>query len=122
VQCHSAPACTIPAARYRRLGTLGRVPDDELDHTIDDNDHRLKGTIRVNPKEIVEIAVAATGFAQPSLSASAVLTCFEHRFHLMPGWPDLLLGFHLARYTYRGRPGRAWPKRVTNTLRPALQA
>jgi AcrR family transcriptional regulator len=35
---------------------------------------------------------------------------------------DLLLGAHLAHYTYRGQPGRGWPRRVTNTLRPVLQA
>jgi spore coat protein A len=37
--------------------TLARDPDDELDHTIDDNERGLKDTIRVNPNEIVEIAV-----------------------------------------------------------------
>jgi hypothetical protein len=35
---------------------------------------------------------------------------------------DLLLGAHLAHYTYRGRPGRGWPRQVTNALRPVLQA
>jgi FtsP/CotA-like multicopper oxidase with cupredoxin domain len=37
--------------------TLARDPDDELDHAIDDNERGLKDTIRVNPNEIVEIAV-----------------------------------------------------------------
>jgi spore coat protein A len=37
--------------------TLERDPDDELDHAIDDNERGLKDTIRVNPNEIVEIAV-----------------------------------------------------------------
>src|SRR5262249_46578450 len=37
--------------------TLERDPNDELDHTIDDNERGLKDTIRVNPNEIVEIAV-----------------------------------------------------------------
>src|SRR6266852_2641284 len=37
--------------------TLGRDPDDELDHAIDENERGLKDTIRVNPNEIVEIAV-----------------------------------------------------------------
>ncbi len=36
---------------------LDRDPDDDLDHAIDDNERGLKDTIRVNPKEIVEIAV-----------------------------------------------------------------
>lgn len=37
--------------------TLGRDPDDELDHVIDANERGLKDTVRVNPHEIVEIAV-----------------------------------------------------------------
>jgi spore coat protein A len=36
---------------------LERDSDDELDHAIDDNERGLKDTIRVNPNEIVEIAV-----------------------------------------------------------------
>jgi multicopper oxidase len=36
---------------------LERDTDDDLDHAIDDNERGLKDTIRVNPKEMVEIAV-----------------------------------------------------------------
>jgi spore coat protein A len=43
--------------------TLGRDPDDQLDHAIDDNERGLKDTIRVNPNEIVEIAVRFTTYA-----------------------------------------------------------
>jgi len=43
--------------------TLERDPDDELDHAIDDNERGLKDTIRVNPNEIVEIAVRFTTYA-----------------------------------------------------------
>jgi FtsP/CotA-like multicopper oxidase with cupredoxin domain len=32
-------------------------PDDHLDHAVDDNERGLKDTIRVNPNEMVEIAV-----------------------------------------------------------------
>jgi spore coat protein A len=42
---------------------LERGPDDELQHTIDDNEHGLKDTIRVNPNEIVEIAVRFTTYS-----------------------------------------------------------
>jgi spore coat protein A len=42
---------------------LERDPDDELDHTIDDNERGLKDTIRVNPNEIVEIAVRFTAYS-----------------------------------------------------------
>jgi spore coat protein A len=37
--------------------TLERDADDQLDHAIDDNERGLKDTVRVNPNEIVEIAV-----------------------------------------------------------------
>src|SRR5712671_4912577 len=42
---------------------LGRGPDDELGHAIDDNERGLKDTIRVNPNEIVEIAVRFTTYS-----------------------------------------------------------
>ena len=43
--------------------TLERDPDDELDHAIDENERGLKDTIRVNPNEIVEIAVRFTTYS-----------------------------------------------------------
>jgi len=43
--------------------TLERDPDDNLGHTIDDNERGLKDTIRVNPSEIVEIAVRFTTYS-----------------------------------------------------------
>jgi FtsP/CotA-like multicopper oxidase with cupredoxin domain len=43
--------------------TLGRDPDDELDHTIDDNERGLKDTVRVNPNEIAEIVIRFTTYA-----------------------------------------------------------
>jgi FtsP/CotA-like multicopper oxidase with cupredoxin domain len=43
--------------------TLERDPKDELDHTIDDNERGLKDTIRVNPNEMVEIAVCFTSYS-----------------------------------------------------------
>src|SRR5207253_9630825 len=43
--------------------TLERDPDDQLDHAIDDNERGLKDTIRVNPHEIVELAVRFTTYA-----------------------------------------------------------
>jgi FtsP/CotA-like multicopper oxidase with cupredoxin domain len=42
--------------------TLERDPDDDLDHTIDDNELGLKDTVRVNPNEIVEIAIRFTAY------------------------------------------------------------
>jgi FtsP/CotA-like multicopper oxidase with cupredoxin domain len=42
---------------------LDRDPNDELDHTIDDNERGLKDTVRVNPREIAEIAVRFTAYS-----------------------------------------------------------
>jgi spore coat protein A len=42
---------------------LERDSEDELSHAIDDNERGLKDTIRVNPKEIVEIAVRFTTYS-----------------------------------------------------------
>ena len=51
-----------PRRRHRRPDhaatvPLGRGPDDKLDHALDANERGLKDTIRVNPNEIVELAV-----------------------------------------------------------------
>jgi spore coat protein A len=35
----------------------GRGPDDQLEHTVDANEMGLKDTVRVNPNEIVELAI-----------------------------------------------------------------
>lgn len=43
--------------------TLERDPQDDLPHSIDDNERGLKDTIRVNPKEMVEIAVRFTRYS-----------------------------------------------------------
>ena len=42
---------------------LGRAPDDQLSHAIDANERGLKDTIRVNPNEIVEIALRFTTYS-----------------------------------------------------------
>jgi len=42
---------------------LKRDPDDELDHAIDANERGLKDTVRVNPNELVEIAVRFTTYS-----------------------------------------------------------
>jgi len=42
---------------------LWQDPDDELEHTIDANERGLHDTVRVNPKEIVEIAVRFETFS-----------------------------------------------------------
>jgi o-aminophenol oxidase len=50
---------TATSARVRR----GRSPDDELEHVLDANEQGLKDTVRVNPNEIVELAVRFQGFS-----------------------------------------------------------
>jgi Putative multicopper oxidases len=77
--------------------TLERDPDDELDHTIDDNERGLKDTVRVNPNEITEIAVRFTTYSGRYMYHCHIL---EHEdrdmmrpfvttpAELMPSWPD----------------------------------
>jgi FtsP/CotA-like multicopper oxidase with cupredoxin domain len=60
---HEVPADGIDDSDLAASVTLERDPDDDLDHAIDDNERGLKDTIRVNPNEIVEIAVRFTTFA-----------------------------------------------------------
>ena len=43
--------------------TLERAPGDALEHAIDENERGLKDTVRVNPQEIVEIAVRFTTYS-----------------------------------------------------------
>jgi o-aminophenol oxidase len=50
---------TATSARVR----LGRSPDDALEHVLDANEQGLKDTVRVNPNEIVELAVRFEGFS-----------------------------------------------------------
>jgi len=71
---------------------LERDPEDELDHRIDDNERGLKDTIRVNPNEIVEIAVRFTTYSGRYMYHCHIL---EHEdrdmmrpFVVMP--PDLM--------------------------------
>ncbi len=42
---------------------LARDPDDPLDHAVDANERGLKDTVRVNPNEIVELAVRFTTYS-----------------------------------------------------------
>jgi o-aminophenol oxidase len=42
--------------------TLERDAANQLDHAIDDNERGLKDTVRVNPNEIVEIAVRINSY------------------------------------------------------------
>ena len=42
---------------------LARDPDDELDHVVDANEGGLKDTVRVNPNEIVELAVRFSAYS-----------------------------------------------------------
>ena len=60
---HEVPEDGIEDFEITASVTLGRGPDDALDHAIDDNERGLKDTIRVNPNEIVEIAVRFTTYA-----------------------------------------------------------
>jgi FtsP/CotA-like multicopper oxidase with cupredoxin domain len=60
---HEVPDVGIGERDLEATITLGRDPADTLDHAIDANERGLKDTIRVNPNEIVEIAVRFTTFS-----------------------------------------------------------
>ncbi len=45
------------------LVRFGRSPDDDLEHAVDANERGLKDTVRVNPNEIVELAVRFEAFS-----------------------------------------------------------
>jgi AcrR family transcriptional regulator len=75
--------------------------------------------------ELVEQWRATVGTALRSL-VERIVDRGQRRKQLKPGLSadlvaDLLLGAHLARYTYRGRPERGWPRQIINVLRPALE-
>jgi AcrR family transcriptional regulator len=75
--------------------------------------------------ELVEQWRATVGTALRSV-VERIVDRGQRREQLKPGLSadlvaDLLLGAHLARYTYRGRPGRGWPRQVINVLRPAFE-
>jgi len=60
---HETPDGAIGERDLASTVTLERDPSDELDHAIDDNERGLKDTIRVNPNELVEIAVRFTAYS-----------------------------------------------------------
>ena len=60
---HQIPDHGIEDLAITAAVTLERDPDDELGHTIDDNERGLKDTVRVNPHEIAEIAVRFTTYS-----------------------------------------------------------
>jgi FtsP/CotA-like multicopper oxidase with cupredoxin domain len=60
---YEIPADGIADRDLAAAVTLERDPADELTHTIDDNERGLKDTIRVNPNELVEIAVRFTAYS-----------------------------------------------------------
>jgi FtsP/CotA-like multicopper oxidase with cupredoxin domain len=45
------------------LVRFGRSPDDDLEHAVDANERGLKDTVRVNPNEVVELAVRFEAFS-----------------------------------------------------------
>jgi FtsP/CotA-like multicopper oxidase with cupredoxin domain len=53
----------ITAAATGATVTIGRAPDDGVPHALDDNELGLKDTVRVNPNEVVDIAVRFETFA-----------------------------------------------------------
>jgi o-aminophenol oxidase len=60
---HENPQDAIGDFDLAATVTLGQDPEDDLEHAIDENERGLKDTIRVNPNEIVEIAVRFTRYS-----------------------------------------------------------
>ena len=60
---HEIPDGGIEDLHITATVALERKPDDDLDHAVDDNERGLKDTVRVNPNEIVEIAVRFTTYS-----------------------------------------------------------
>jgi len=60
---HEIPEGGVEDRALTATITLKSDPTDALSHAIDDNERGLKDTIRVNPKEIVEIAVRFTTYS-----------------------------------------------------------
>ena len=60
---HEIPEGGIEDRDLTATMKLERDPDDDLDHAIDDNERGLKDTIRVNPRELVEIAIRFNTFS-----------------------------------------------------------
>jgi o-aminophenol oxidase len=60
---HEIPDGGIEDLHITATVALERKPDDDLDHTVDDNERGQKDTVRVNPNEIVEIAVRFTTYS-----------------------------------------------------------
>jgi spore coat protein A len=57
------PEGGITDAETAAIVRHGRGPDDELEHAVDANERGLKDTVRVNPREIVEVAVRFETFS-----------------------------------------------------------
>jgi len=57
------PQGGITAALTRATVTIGAAPEDGISHALDDNELGLKDTVRVNPNEVVDIAVRFESFA-----------------------------------------------------------
>jgi FtsP/CotA-like multicopper oxidase with cupredoxin domain len=57
------PDGEITPAATRATVTIGESPDDGVPHALDDNELGLKDTVRVNPNEVVDIAVRFESFA-----------------------------------------------------------
>ncbi len=53
----------ITAAATRAIVHIGQDVDDGIPHTLDENERGLKDTVRVNPNEVVDIAVRFEVFA-----------------------------------------------------------
>jgi spore coat protein A len=68
---------------------IGRQPDENIPHGLDENELGLKDTVRVNPNEVVDIAVRFEVFAGRYMYHCHILEHEDHDmmrpFVVMPG-------------------------------------
>jgi len=83
---------------------IGRQPDDTIPHELDENELGLKDTVRVNPNEVVDIAVRFEVFAGRYMYHCHIL---EHEDHDMMR-PFVVMPQELMPFMERhGRDGEA---------------
>ncbi len=80
---------------------IGHDPDDGIPHRLDDNEHGLKDTVRVNPNEVVDIVVRFEVFCGRYMYHCHILEHEDHDmmrpFVIMPAELMPFMDMHAAR-------------------------
>jgi o-aminophenol oxidase len=80
---------------------IGRDLDDGISHGLDDNERGLKDTVRVNPKEVVDIVVRFQVFCGRYMYHCHILEHEDHDmmrpFVVMPAELMPFMDMHMGR-------------------------